>query len=289
MAKFSKPLSLLSKAGTAVTIGHAGYQMVKHLNLVETSDIAKAVAFKLFPKVIPPIVSAFFKNNRKLDFLYHKLYNKYFNEELMRWPKSSFNRHGMKLFMNLMENYNNNKDQIHLYEENIEVAIDSLVLRLKKAFASKMERLSISKTLLKDVEEKKSIAQSTTLRKAWSKIAHDLKKKTLNNEQIIPHLAQSGKDIVMQFPVEKIAEGSYTAFLAQVGPFLTDQGEFVSHLPSVMLLMSDSAHHHIYSSDLAQCDELEQRYTCQKEILDRPLLTMSAFKHIWPITLTPFN
>ena len=47
-----------------------------------------------------------------------------------------------------------------------------------------------------------------------------------------------------------------------------------------MLLKSNTEHHHIYSSDLAQCDELEQVYTCPKEILDRPLDNVCFQAHL---------
>jgi hypothetical protein len=102
----------------------------------------------------------------------------------------------------------------------------------------------------------------------------------MKHERIIPFIAQENRDVVMQYPVEVIDPEDYETFVSQMVPFETDQGNYLSSLPPILLIRSQSSHYHVFASDLQQCQEEESQYTCPKSILNNPAHNICFQAHL---------
>jgi hypothetical protein len=273
LATISTPLSLLSKTGTAISLGHVGYELVKAVAPQDAKSIATSLALKLGPKIAQPAAKHAISHAKPLLEVFYSQLRRINNIDKFDKDWDFKHKHIATLF-SMLTSVHDQQDEVDNFQASLASILATVASNTKSLLADKQDKLKASKTLLQDIQNKKSVSQSTLLKHAFQDLISQIPKaKNLldkGHESIIPRLSFDNKQVLMEYPIDIIDPNSFDTFVSQMVPFETDQGNWISHLPSIFMIQSDSTLHYVYASDLRQCHQDSDWLTCPKAIINRP-------------------
>jgi hypothetical protein len=270
----AKPLSLLSKVGSAATIGHAGYSIVQSINPDTTDEFMKTIITKVGPKIIKPIAEKVYGHTVDLNTEWQKRF-----KSLRRFfphtdPTGDIHFEHMPMIFNMLKQVHEQQDEFLNFHDAMKTTQGYVLNVVNKHLAKRADKIKASKNLLEDLENGKNIMQSSILKHAWNSMMDqypDIKMHIERGlETIVPKLIHKKNRVLMEYQVDQMDPGTYKMYVSQMVSFETTQSNWISQLPSIMMLKSHNNLFHIYATDLQQCEKKQNKYICPKEILNRP-------------------
>ena len=165
------------------------------------------------------------------------------------------------LLLDKVSDIHKQQDIISTFHAYLTASHSLINTNVQAFFTHKVNKLQASKNILLDLLTKKSISQSTPLRMAFMKVtSHSQITQLLPQssiDSIMPRTSMSGSLLQIEYPIDIFESSTFDLSIARLVPFRTNDGSWVSHLPSIARISSGNSYHFLLTSDFVHCHKTQ--------------------------------